>query len=79
MINHDAMNEAIGQTIRKARKSKKITQQQLADMVGISRTTIVGYELGDIEISMLMFIRICEALGVNYADVLQSVPVIEVR
>lgn len=79
MINHDAMNEAIGQAIRKARKSKKITQQQLADMVGISRTTIVGYELGDIEISMLMFIRICEALGVNYADVLQSVPVIEVR
>lgn len=76
MINHNAMNEAIGKALRKARKSKKITQVELSDRTGLARSTITKYELGQIEVSMVNFVMICDALGVNYVEVLQSVPVV---
>ena len=78
MINHNAMNEAIGKALRRARKSKRITQVQLSEMTGLARSTITKYELGQIEVSMANFIMICNALGVDYVEILQGVPVVEV-
>lgn len=44
----DAMKKEIGNKIKHLRNSKKITQQQLADLLGgdISRSTISNYEIG---------------------------------
>lgn len=39
------MNE-IGQKLRQLRRAKKITQQDVADRVGITRATISNYEVG---------------------------------
>lgn len=76
MLNRDATNVEIGKALRKARKERKLTQEQVSNMTGITRSVLTRYELGQIEISMPNFMLICEAIGVNYSDVLRGVEVI---
>ena len=67
------INEAIGKAIKRERKARHMTQEQLAAKVGISRPVLTKYELGQIEISMKMFVRICDEIGVDYAEILRDV------
>lgn len=67
------INEAIGKAIKRERKAHHMTQEQLAAKVGISRPVLTKYELGQVEISMKMFVRICDEIGVDYADILRNV------
>jgi len=54
----------IGEKIRQLRKSKKITQQRLADEAEISRVTLSKLERGYItEVSVAALIKILNALG----------------
>lgn len=48
-----------------ARKEKNITQQQLADMVGVSKPTISLMENGKQNITIELLCRICNALDVE--------------
>lgn len=36
----------VGQRLKEARKSKNLSQQQLGDMLGVSKVSICGYENG---------------------------------
>ncbi len=57
---------AIGEQIRKARKSRKITQAELAKALGMSRTTIGQIENGTIqEIGVRKLIRVLEFVGLE--------------
>jgi len=57
---------AIGKQIRQARKSRKITQADLADAIGMSRTTIGQIENGTVqEIGVRKLIRALEFLGLE--------------
>ena len=67
------INKAIGKAIKRERKAHHLTQEQLAAKVGISRPVLTKYELGQVEISMKMFVRICDEIGVDYADILRNV------
>lgn len=72
-MNRRKINEAIGDEIRFARQKKKMTQQELADKTGISRVTISKYELGQIEMGMPVYIELCKAIGVDYAELLNGI------
>lgn len=52
------------------RKSRGITQQQLADLSGVDRSSISRYENGDVEIPITQAMRLCDALGMPYAEML---------
>lgn len=52
----------IGNTVIHARKEKNYTQQQLADLVDVSRRTIVSLEKGNYTPSLLLAFQIAEAL-----------------
>ncbi|MDA8141424.1 MAG: helix-turn-helix transcriptional regulator [Desulfobacteraceae bacterium] len=53
----------IGEKIRQARRSRKITQAQLAQHLGMSRTTIGQIEKGTVqEIGVRKLIRVLEFL-----------------
>lgn len=57
---------AIGKQIRQARKSRKITQADVADAIGMSRTTIGQIENGTVqEIGVRKLIRVLEFLGLE--------------
>lgn len=55
----------IGQNIQNHRKMKRITQETLAELVGISATTISHIEIGVRNPSLDTLINIANALGVT--------------
>ncbi|MGZ5056304.1 MAG: helix-turn-helix domain-containing protein [Methylobacter sp.] len=58
--------DEIGQEIKKARKSKKLTQERLGSLVRMSRATISGIENGTIpEIGIRKVISILDTLGLE--------------
>lgn len=62
----------IGKQIRKYRLAKKLTQKQLADLVGLSTSYLSGLEHGDgtkgSSVSMKNICNIAEVLGVSLDD-----------
>lgn len=59
----------LGRRIQKIRKEKGLTQEKLAEKVGIS-TTWVGYiETGYRRPNLKMIYKVARALGVNVKDI----------
>ena len=57
--------EKIGAKIRIKRESLGMTQQELADMVNVTRNTISRYENGETEIGVITLNNIADALSVT--------------
>lgn len=49
--------------LKSARAALDLSQQQLADLVGVSRQTISAIEKGDYNPTIQLCIRICKALN----------------
>lgn len=58
------MNE-LGERIRKLRREKKLTQDQLAELVNANRVTIANYELGKYMPSIEALEKLADALDVS--------------
>lgn len=56
---------AIGKRIRKARKKQHLTQEKLAEMIGVKSAHISNIESGKKPFSFKTFVRIYTALKVN--------------
>lgn len=54
--------------MKSARAAKDLTQQQLADMVGVSRQTINAIEKGDYNPTINLCVKICKALDKTLDD-----------
>lgn len=63
MVEHS--ENKIGNTIREARTSKGMTQQELADQIGVIRQTITEYESGRIEPSVKILVKIMKVLDIK--------------
>ena len=57
--------EKIGAKIRIKRESLGMTQQELADMVNVTRNTISRYENGETEVGVITLNNIADALSVT--------------
>ena len=55
----------LGSKLRELRLNKNMSQQQLANLSGIDRTTIGKYELKGVSPSYEVLIRICHALDIT--------------
>ena len=64
--------EKTGKFIAEKRKEKSLTQQELADVLGISNKTISKWECGNglPEVSLMM--PLCEALGISVNELLSG-------
>ena len=49
--------------VKAARAAMDLTQQQLADLVGVTRQTISAIEKGDYNPSIALCVRICRTLS----------------
>lgn len=56
------------ENLRKFRKSKKVSQTELADYVGISQRTISHYENGSAEPSLITLCQIADYLQTTLDD-----------
>ena len=57
--------KAIGQRIRKSRKSKGLSQEQLAEKIEISPTHMSHIETGATKLSLAVLVEIANALDVS--------------
>lgn len=64
----------IWENIRKLRKAKKMTQQDLADKIGKGKSTVQKYELGITCPPLDVIRKICVALDCDFHDIVQSEP-----
>lgn len=60
----------IGQQIRKSRKARGLSQEQLAEMVNISTTHMSHIETGNTKLSLPVLVDIANALDVRTDDLL---------
>ena len=61
---------AIGQRIRKTRKAHGLSQEQLAERVGISTTHMSHIETGNTKLSLPVLVSLAEELEVSTDDLL---------
>ena len=64
--------KAIGAAIRKRRRGMDMTQEQLAEAVGVSVSFIGHIERGTRVMSLDTFVRICRALGCAFDDIIRN-------
>lgn len=59
-----------GKNLRKLRKLKRVSQQKIAEIIGVSQRTISHYEKGESEPSLLCLCKIAECLKVSTDELL---------
>ena len=69
------INQYIGSKIRNYRKMKKMTIQQLADVIHKSRATVSKYETGEITLDVSTLWDIATALDVDFSQLTDYQPV----
>ncbi|OGG16918.1 transcriptional regulator [Candidatus Gottesmanbacteria bacterium RIFCSPHIGHO2_02_FULL_39_14] len=55
-------------SIRKARRQKKLTQEKLADKIGVTRQTIIALEKGNYTPSVMLALKISKFFKVKVED-----------
>lgn len=60
-----AFAAVFGQVLAKVRKDANVTQEHLAETVGVIQSTICRIELGTLDVSVALLRRIAGALGVS--------------
>ena len=69
----DVVDQALGQAVRKLRTERGWSQADLALRVGMDRNDLSLVELGRNSPSVRMLMRLCMALDVRAADLLDDV------
>lgn len=60
----------IGESVRKIRKMRGMTQRELARIINVKPNTLCQYELGKSEISLSVLMEIAEALNCSINDLI---------
>jgi transcriptional regulator with XRE-family HTH domain len=61
---------SIGQRVRKYRKAYNLSQEQLAEQIGISTTHLSHIETGNTKLSLPVLVRLADALNVHTDELL---------
>lgn len=74
--DRDALYAALGDKIRRARKSSGLTQQALASLISLTRVSVTNIEMGRQKLMLHTLFDIAGALKVEPCDLLPLKPVI---
>lgn len=77
MIDEKRLYQALGRHLRVLREQHgqaagRMTQAQLADRIGMERTSITNIEKGNQKVPLHVLFRICEVLGVEPSSALPA-------
>lgn len=68
----------LGARIAKARKERGMTQQALADQLGIAQQTLAHYEVARARIAASLLPRVAERLDLSFDELLMGQPTIRI-
>jgi len=69
----DLRLKRIGLNVRAYREALRITQEQLAEKADLHDRTLGKIERGELNLSILIFIRLCKALNVSADKILAGI------
>ena len=69
-----AFYDGLRERIREARIAAGLTQQQLGDVMGLSRQSVNNVEMGRHNLTVLNYLRAIQALQLQVGDLLDDVP-----
>lgn len=61
----DPLYEALGRQVRSAREQARLTQEELAQRLGLTRTSVTNIEQGRQKIQVHTLYAIADAFGIN--------------
>jgi transcriptional regulator with XRE-family HTH domain len=64
----------VGDAVRRARQSHGWTQAELAERSGLSSNYVARLERGELGASLFVAHQLCDALGIDVSDLLQTGP-----
>lgn len=67
------LNYIIGQRVFEFRQEREITQRELANEIGLSRTSVVLIEKGRQNITLQTLYKLCASFNVQPADILPKI------
>lgn len=73
MISQERLYSYIGEQLRTHREKRGMTQQELADLVSLERTSITNIERGKQKLPIHVLFCVCDALGVSPSDVMPRI------
>jgi len=62
----------LGGVVRELRRSRHLTQDQLAERLGLQRTSVTNMEQGAQGVSAYSLVRLAEALGADPGEILDA-------
>jgi transcriptional regulator with XRE-family HTH domain len=62
-----------GEQVRKLRKSRGLSQEELAELAELHRNYIGGIERGERNVALLNILRLGKALGVSLSELLEGI------
>ncbi len=72
MLSNNDFLKILGENLRKKREELAMSQQLLADISNVAKSTIQRIEKGTLNPSVLNLKGICEALGITIQDLISS-------
>ena len=66
----------MGTRIALARKERGLTQEQLAEQLGVSQQALAHYEVGRIGVASAMLPRLAELLDLSFDELLIGAPIV---
>ena len=70
MISNEELLKLISDNIRKSRNEKKMSQQELADITNIAKSTVQRIESGKLNPTILMLNNISNSLDIKLIDLI---------
>ncbi|MED4061673.1 helix-turn-helix transcriptional regulator [Priestia megaterium] len=67
---HSDTYTEFGKRLKALRKTRKMTQEELADEMGISKTSVVNYEGGTRKVPLELIIKFAEYFNVSMDDLM---------
>ena len=74
MDDHEDFYREVGRRVKNARKARSLTQQALASLVSLTRTSVTNIEKGRQKILLHTLAGLAKALQVDYAALLPDNP-----
>jgi transcriptional regulator with XRE-family HTH domain len=74
MIDRGDINQRFGRRLAQCRKRARVSQEKLADALGLTRTSITNIEHGRQPIQLPTLYAIAEALGIEPTDLMPAPP-----
>lgn len=70
----DLRLKQIGLNLRSYREALRMTQEQLAEKADLHDRTIGKIERGELNLSILIFVRLCKAMHLTADNILAGIP-----